>query len=64
MAMFPLLTSRLKQYFNFWKMSMNSSSGGGRAFAVSKSSVFERKDTGNKTHPKRSAISALNGILS
>lgn len=36
-------TSKLKQYLNFWKMSTNSSSGGGRALAVSKSSVVTRQ---------------------
>lgn len=35
-------TSRLKQYLNFWKISMNSCSGGGRAFAVSKSSGIQK----------------------
>lgn len=36
-------TSKLKQYLSFWKMSTNSSSGGGRALAVSKSSVVMKQ---------------------
>lgn len=35
-------TNKLKQYLNFWKISMNSSSGGGLALAVSKSSVVQK----------------------
>lgn len=36
-----ILTSKLREYLIFWKMSTNSASDGGKAFTVNKSSAHK-----------------------